>query len=236
MCTVTFVPSTTGYYLTSNRDEKNTRSIAIHPTEYTIDDAKYIFPKDEDAGGTWIVLKENGDSLCLLNGALEPFVDNGQYKISRGKIVLQIITSNNLLQKYNTISLYEVAPFTLILLQNNELYECRWDGSHKNITQLDNTKKHIWSSATLYNNKQQQKRKDWFNEWQKVTHNPTQKDLLNFHTNTSGNNVEDDLIMNRNNKYFTVSVTGIEVAQQNSFMFYNDLLNKKSTITNFTRK
>jgi Transport and Golgi organisation 2 len=233
MCTVTYVPSPSGYFLTSNRDEKNTRAKALPPANYIINDVALIFPKDGDKGGTWIVLKENGDSLCLLNGAFENFTDTGKYKISRGTIVLQIASANNLIQTFSEINLLETAPFTLIIVFAKKLFECRWDGKKKYCKQLDNSSKHIWSSATLYDAFQQIKRRKWFEHWQISNHTPSQKDLFYFHKNTGDGNVEDDLIMNRNNTYFTVSITGIAVNHEESIMLYEDIINHEHNNINF---
>lgn len=224
MCTVTFVPSASGYFLTSNRDEKNTRAKALAPAAYIINDEELIFPKDADKGGTWIALKENGESLCLLNGAFESFVDTGMYKISRGTIVLQIAATNNLIEAFSNIDLIDTAPFTLVIVFDKKLFECRWDGKKKYCKQLDNTIAHIWSSATLYNPAQQGKRQYWFEQWQINNPTPLQEDLFNFHKNTGDGNVEDDLIMNRKNNYFTVSITGISVNYKEYLMQYEDII------------
>jgi Transport and Golgi organisation 2 len=224
MCTVTYVPSPTGYFLTSNRDEKNTRAKALAPATYTINNVALIFPKDADKGGTWITLKENGDSLCLLNGAFENFTDTGMYKISRGKIVLQIGATNNLIESFSKINLSDTAPFTLVIVFERKLFECRWDGIKKHCKQLDNSTAHIWSSATLYDSYQQNKRFAWFEQWQIKNPTPLQKDLFNFHKNTGDGNMEDNLIMNRNNNYFTVSITGIAVNNEACLMQYEDII------------
>jgi hypothetical protein len=233
MCTVTYVPSPSGYFLTSNRDEKNTRAKALAPLVYAIDNVELIFPKDGDKNGTWIALKENGDSLCLLNGAFESFIDTGAYKISRGKIVTEIAVANNLINAFQNISLIDTAPFTLVIVNEKQLFECRWDGEKKHCKALDNTTSHIWSSATLYDNHQQNKRKRWFEQWQKNNAQPLQKDLFFFHNNTGDGNVEDDLVMNRNNKYLTVSITGISVSENKCLMHYQDILYNEYSTTSF---
>jgi hypothetical protein len=236
MCTVTYVPSSFGYFLTSNRDEKNTRAKALAPVIHTVGDVELIFPKDGDKGGTWIVLKENGDSLCLLNGAFENFVDKGIYKISRGKIVLQIATTNNLIEAFSNINLLQTAPFTLIILVDKKLFECRWDGEKKYCKSLDNSIPQIWSSATLYDVTQQNKRKHWFEQWQRNNPTPSQKDLFDFHKNTGDGNVEDNLIMNRENAYFTVSITGISVHNEACLMQYEDIIQHERNNINFAHE
>ena len=234
MCTVTYVPSNDGYYLVSNRDEKRTRKKALLPVEYSLDGTTVIFPKDADASGTWIVLKENGDSLCLLNGAFINFTDTDKYSISRGKIVLQIASCFDTLIAFQSIQLTETAPFTLILINNSRLWECRWDGEKKHYKLMDGHTAHIWSSATLYNTEQQKLRQRWFNKW--VSENPSAclYSLFHFHKNTGEGNPEIDLVMNRDDKLFTVSITGIAVNSSGSLMQYIDLKDNDSTTIGFS--
>jgi hypothetical protein len=236
MCTVSFVPSTSGYFLTSNRDEKSTRSKALHPAIYFFNNKKIIFPKDIDKGGSWIVLKENGDSLCLLNGAFTNFIDKGNYSTSRGKIVLEIATKENLYEAFQYINLSQTAPFTLIVVMNKKLYECRWDGVEKFCSLLNNKQPHIWSSATLYDRAQQNIRTNWFNIFIANNPNPTQEDLIKFHTNSGDGDATNDLVMNRNNKYFTVSITGIECIENNYSIYYTDLITNDRSHTSFAQE
>jgi uncharacterized protein with NRDE domain len=237
MCTVTYVPIDQGYFLTSNRDEKYTRNVALVPQQYVIEGTALIFPKDADAGGTWITLKENGFGLCLLNGAFTAYTHSQKYTISRGQIVLQIASSAFMLDVFETINLSQTAPFTLIIVTNNNLYECRWDGEERHCKLLDPTLPHIWSSATLYDTAQQQKRGNWFAEWVKNNENPSQQNIFHFHKSTGDGDIENDLMMNRNNKLFTVSITGISVLNNDCLMQYIDVItNEHSTVTFQTKE
>ncbi len=233
MCTVTYVPHQKGYFLTSNRDEKNTRSQALLPEEYAYGVYRLIFPKDKDAGGTWITLKENGDSLCLLNGAFTNFIDNGLYTVSRGKIVLEIAASSNLVESFNNINLTKTAPFTLVIVYKTKLFECRWDGQRKHCKLLDNSKPHIWSSATLYNSIQQEKREKWFEQFLQKNKQPSQNDIIHFHKNTGDGNRENDLVMNRDDQYFTVSISSIAISENEYTMQYEDLIYNDINTTRF---
>lgn len=233
MCTVTFVPFENGYFLASNRDEKYARKVAEPPSENQINNYKLVFPRDTDSHGTWIVLKENGDSLCLLNGAFEPFIENKTFKTSRGKVVLEIASSPNMLLSFLTTPLCNTAPFTLIIVSNLNLFECRWDGSSKFYKLLNSNKAYIWSSVTLYNNHQQHIRNVWFQNWLNETPSIDIEQLNSFHTNTGDGNPSYDLVMNRNDEVCTVSITLIKVEKKLSSMQYVDL-KRKNVFTNFT--
>jgi Transport and Golgi organisation 2 len=236
MCTVTYMPASNGYFLTSNRDEKSTRSSAIEPKEYTFKNTNIIFPKDPDANGTWIVLKENGDSLCLLNGAFTNFEDKGNYKKSRGLVVVEIASAQKIVEAFRYTDLNGIAPFTLIMVENKLLYECRWDGTLKHLQPLDNLQPHIWSSATLYDAVQTELRKKWFSNFLHSSTNIQQEDIISFHKNTGGDDTETNLVMNRNNKYFTVSVTSIVVQQGEMQMLYQDIISQKNYRVQFANE
>ena len=235
MCTVSYIPATGGYFLTSNRDEKSTRSNALEPKIYSYKNTNLIFPKDPDANGTWIVLKENNDALCLLNGAFTNFIDKGNYQISRGIVVLEIAATQNMFDAFANIDLSKTAPFTLIMIYKNNLYECRWDGEQKHTKQLDVATAYIWSSATLYDEVQRTTRKNWFNKFIHQNYYPTQEEIINFHTYSGDGNVENDLVMNRDNKYFTVSITSIAVTD-NSYMLYQNLTTHDRSSTAFAQE
>ena len=84
MCTVTYIPTKEHVYLTSNRDEKNWRTDALAPEVYEFSSGKIIYPKDGDAGGTWIAAHENGNVVVFLNGGFVAHTPAPPYRKSRG--------------------------------------------------------------------------------------------------------------------------------------------------------
>ena len=152
MCTVTYLPSgKNGFILTSNRDESPLRK-TIPPKEYIENGVKITYPKDELAGGTWIGVSENNRLVCLLNGGFTKHKRSNFYRLSRGVIVKQILTSNNATDFINDFDFTEIEPFTIVLIDWNtelELYELVWDGSTKHFVKLPQQPR-IWSSSTLY--------------------------------------------------------------------------------------
>ena len=92
MCTVSFVPTKNGVCITSNRDEKVSRKKAISPQKTTINNKVITFPKDPQAGGTWFA-HDDKNVIVLLNGAEEKHISKGNYRKSRGLIVLDLISS-----------------------------------------------------------------------------------------------------------------------------------------------
>ncbi|NCT10423.1 MAG: NRDE family protein [Flavobacteriia bacterium] len=224
MCTVSFVPLQNGVVLTSNRDEKIYRT-TIAPKVYTENEIKLLYPKDEKAGGTWIVAKEDGTTIILLNGAFINHQKKPNYSRSRGVILMEIIQAKKPLLHFQEMNLDNVEPFTLIIFQNNTLTEVKWDEVEKHVIDKSIKKPHIWSSATLYNRIQRIKRKQWFEDF--CRHNmPLSKDkILSFHTNTRVTNTEYGLVINREDKTKTVSITQLLLKNDKLEMTYIDRIN-----------
>src|SRR5687768_1683567 len=105
MCTVTFIPVRDKIYITSNRDEKHWRSPALEPAVYPFSTGRLLFPKDADAGGTWIAAHENGQTIVFLNGGFVCHTPNPPYRRSRGLILLDLLNSANAWSAFQTISL-----------------------------------------------------------------------------------------------------------------------------------
>jgi uncharacterized protein with NRDE domain len=227
MCTVTFIPTGDRYYITSNRDEKNTRKFAIPPSAYESESGKIFFPKDGDRGGSWIAVHENGNAAVLLNGAFEKHIVQPPYRLSRGKIFLHVIASEFPVKRFERLSLDRIEPFTLVLLDKDDLYECRWDGAKKYCKQLKTYKPYIWSSATLYEEEVVKKRESWFSSFLNAKPNPSQEDVLHFHQFTGDGNKSYDLQMERGELYSTVSITSISTTPGRAAMTYLDLRTHK---------
>jgi uncharacterized protein with NRDE domain len=223
MCTVTFVPVRGNFFLTSNRDEKATRLRATFPALYRYNECNLIFPKDGLAGGTWTALKENGNAAVLLNGAFARHVPGPSYRKSRGIVFLEIIASKQPLKAVSTVNLQSIAPFTLILLEEDRLYEVKWDGTEHHCRQLSVNRAYIWSSVTLYDDWIIKKREHWFASFLDRNPQPTQQDILNFHRFSGEGDSNNDLLMNRNGVYATVSITSIQLNPDRGVMKYLDL-------------
>ena len=232
MCTVTFIPAGDKLFITSNRDEKHWRSSALSPAVYAGKTGNLLFPKDGDAGGTWIAAHENGNAIVFLNGGFVRHTPEPPYRKSRGLILLDLIDSPDPAAGFKTLPLHQIEPFTAVLWSTGRLVECRWDGTRKYATELPVSKPHIWSSATLYDEAVVEKRKSWFNKWLKQHKQPSRDNILHFHQFTGDGDTHNDLRMNRNGQVFTVSVTLMALTDEMTQMHYLDLKNN----TTFTQQ
>ena len=228
MCTVSFVSSNGKTIITSNRDEKVLRPSAIEPKNYQINTKNVFFPKDPKAGGTWFAVDENSNVLVLLNGAEEKHILKEKYNRSRGLIVLELIGETSPLEMWQTIDLENVEPFTLVLFENQKLYQLRWNEIEKTTVALDVTKNHIWSSSTLYSAAIREKRANWFNTFLDTKPEVNEAELFNFHRYTEEENTEHGLVINRNDALKTLSITQAVVEKNKVQMAHFDLIKNDS--------
>lgn len=229
MCTVTYLPTPDGAFLTSNRDERTRRAPAEPPVTHYAGDA-LTYPTDAQAGGTWIALKGRRDAAVLLNGGFANHERKPSYRQSRGIAMLEIIRAVSPTACFETMQLEEIEPFTLILLTDGALTRCTWDGSSKHRHELDARRPHIWASATLYRHDAQQMRTQRLGEWFGKTE-INAGNVLNFHLQNDIRFMADQSFHPDRATMATVSVTSIELRGENPTVHYHDLLAGKSIIT-----
>ena len=233
MCTVSFIPSKDKIFITSNRDEKNTRARAFAPGIEHHNGYKMVYPRDADKGGTWISMKDTGDVAVLLNGAFLPHQPQPPYRKSRGLLFLDIFNTTWPSETFDDIRLNDIEPFTIILFEKNRLLECRWDGRERFRKELAASQAHIWSSATLYDKITMTKREKWLESLLYKHPVPTQLDILRFHQSSGDGDNNSDLLMRRDDLYSTVSITSILLTLDRGSMKYIDLKYNTNTETKF---
>ncbi len=233
MCTVSFVNANGKIIITSNRDEKVIRPNAIEPKNYLVNNKKIIFPKDNKAGGTWFAIDEYSNILVLLNGAEEKHIVTGNYRKSRGLIVLELISSKSPIVAWEEINLDNIEPFTLVLFENRQLYQLRWNGETKSVLELNPEQNHIWSSSTLYPAAIREKRAAWFTTFLDTKPEVDADELFSFHRYTEEKNEENGLVINRGETMKTLSITQAVIDQNKVALFHYDLINKHDFSNSF---
>jgi uncharacterized protein with NRDE domain len=233
MCTVSFVNANGKIIITSNRDEKILRPNAIEPRNYHINNKKIIFPKDQKAGGTWYAIDEHSNVMVLLNGAEEKHIIKDSYRKSRGLIVLDIISSESPIAAWKSIDLNDIEPFTLVLFENQKLYQLRWNEIEKETKELDINESHIWSSSTLYPSEIRAKRAKWFFNFLDTKPVVNEDEMFNFHRYTEGDNAEHGLVINRNDVLKTLSITQTVIEKNKVEIHYVDLIAEKEFSNTF---
>ncbi len=225
MCTVTYIPlQNNDFILTSSRDVSFDREKAMLPKKYIEDGVKLFYPKDGKAGGTWIGSSSKNRLICLLNGGFENHISKNKYRKSRGKIVLELLKLEDLLQGLIAIDLNNIEPFTLVIVtwfDKLTLTEFVWDGAEKHTKKLPQAEQ-IWSSSTLYTEEMKTMRKDWFENW-KNQKKCDAKGILQFHHEAGIGNSKVDVLMKRP-KVGTVSITQVIKKNNDLQMIYEEIL------------
>ena len=151
MCTVTFLPTATGFLLTSNRDETPERS-ETPVVAKQVGDVTVSFPKDPKAGGSWYASDQEAFSLVLLNGGFEKHKHRPPYRLSRGLVLLDFFKYRNVSLYANDYNFNDIEPFTLLIVNHQDhvtLDELIWDGHQLHHQHFEHPKAMIWSSSTL---------------------------------------------------------------------------------------
>jgi len=224
MCTVTYIPQSTGYILTSNRDESALRSPKNISTE-TRNGQQLFFPRDKGAGGSWICISSSNRLVCVLNGAFERHERQLPYIKSRGVMVFEFFDYQHASLFFEQYEFNGIEPFTMIVYDQGQLFDFRWDGQKKHLVILSTQEKHIWSSATLYEESVQEKRNQWLAEWLIGRTNFSRSAILELHKKGGEGNPSIDFMMNRYNYLVqTVSITQVEKRGKEYGMYYHDLI------------
>lgn len=230
MCTVTYLPlGNDNFILTSNRDETPLRK-TIFPKEYIEDGVSLLYPKDELAGGTWIGVSDRNRLVCLLNGGFKKHVRDLPYKKSRGVLVKELLTKENVVDFINDYNFFKIEPFTIVLIDwSNGLhvYELIWDGITKHFIQLNQEPK-IWSSSTLYTDDMKLLREKWFSGWLLHKKVFSEDEIIEFHKDETKGNPEISLKMKRA-FVETVSTTCIKKENNSIQLIYKDYLKSNTT-------
>ncbi|MGL2967330.1 NRDE family protein [Flavobacterium sp. XGLA_31] len=233
MCTVSFVNANGKFVITSNRDEKTVRPHAVAPKNYCLNNKQVIFPKDSQAGGTWYAIDERSNVVVLLNGASEKHEVKESYRQSRGLVVLELMENDSPLEGWKQIDLSGIEPFTLVLFEQQKLYQLRWNELEKETLTLDTAKHHIWSSSTLYSKEIRAERAQWFADFILNHPHATEEELFGFHRYTEEDNTEHGLVINRKGKLKTVSITQTVIEANKVILHYADLINEKEYTNTF---
>ncbi|RUT72989.1 NRDE family protein [Ancylomarina longa] len=225
MCTLSYLPlSEQQFFFTTNRDESPSRKAQL-PKLHTQGNSFVVYPKDEQSGGTWMLCSKENISVCLLNGAYVKHKHLTSYRKSRGIVVLDFLSFASVIEFVREYEFSEIEPFTMIVVSAKNiltLEEIRWDGSSIHYRLLDPTLPRIWSSVTLYDSKVREDRRKWFKLWME-TSRLSKESIIDFHKNAGRKDPSNALVMNRNDKVKTQSITQIRSVNSNLLMYYETL-------------
>lgn len=147
MCTVSYIPTDTGYIQSANRDEFATRPNAKFPAKKASVRGEIVFPQDPEAGGTWFAFAD-GLSASLLNGAYKN--EPKDFAKSRGLILLEAFDFATVPDFLASADFSEIDAFTMVLIDSQEdeiqITEVIWDGENRLVSMPNPNEQHLWVS------------------------------------------------------------------------------------------
>lgn len=221
MCLVSYIPISTGYILSSNRDETPLRADTKIVHEI-VNNKVLLYPKDQK-GGSWIFLSNENSCICVLNGAFKKHERKLPYEMSRGLMMRYYFDFDNTQHFLSTFDFNNIEPFTMVIRDEKGLYEFRWDGLHKHIQILDIAKPYVWSSSTLYNQQIQQSRETLFFDLLDQS-DQNLNAIQKIHLTGDIGDPESNFVMNRNNRVASISHTNAIVSSLGNYMAFRNLI------------
>jgi hypothetical protein len=209
----------------SIRDENPQRRKASSPNLYKQEYLNIICPLDRLGGGTWVGVNDEKQVIILLNGGFKKHERMTEYKMSRGLIVKELLSSIIPVVDWSIMNLENIEPFTLIVYSNKMLFQLIWDGKLKHKFHLDENQPHIFSSSTLYTQEQKQIRSRLFSEF--LQRESTIDDIKLYHFFSEFSNKEYGFFMKRNKDIQSLSCSLIKMTSTEiNFDYYDIQANK----------
>jgi hypothetical protein len=234
MCTVSIIPVNDTIVFTFNRDENIKRQTPEYFVQKRTEHKTIYFAKDTLAGGSWFTADEYGNVAVLFNGALKKHVKKMDYLKSRGLILLEIIANPNPILFFKDYDLEQIEAFSIILFFDSILYRLLWDGSIKTTIMLDKNEKHLFSSATLYGEHIQQRRKEWLSNFAQNSV-LTPDTIFQFHLTNHINDKENGFLIQRENGIHTLSISQMVISSSTIDIVHLDVKTNKSIKKKITR-
>lgn len=225
MCTLTIYQIEGRYILTHNRDEHKLRELATAPEWHMVGNQKILFPRDGKAGGTWIA-GNNKRIVCILNGAFVKHKHNPPYRKSRGLVLLDSFEHPDFKTFSNTYNFDGIEPFTMVCADlENGVNLLKWDGQNVHF-QHSVALPMIESSATLYSEEDQKKRKQLFVNFNLNGTLKNENEIFQFHLTGKIGDLEKDLVMKRPNGVETLSITQMVISSSGISHQYTEFRGK----------
>ncbi len=214
--------------ITHNRDEQPARQVSANKIVTKIINKRNVFmPEDSLTGGTWIGTDEN-TVAALLNGFKVKHIRKPSYRASRGSIIPTFFNEPDVDAFVKRFDPSGFEPFTLILINRNEkVFEIGWDEQKIHISMLSCDTPLIYSSATLYDDVIQSKRKNIFSTY--LQKEMGADDLWWFHKN-KGYDHGKYINVDYNDEISTVAISQIVFADKSTF-YYQSLLNNNNKLS-----
>lgn len=231
MCTLTFIPQSSGAIITHSRDEDPKRPSSKEILQKRVDNGLLHFPQDLKAQGTWMGtwVSQNAKTsrtACILNGGSLPYKRKPSYPLSRGLLIPALMEITKVQEFYRTHDFSAYEPFTLIVYEEGGLYKLVHNLDEDFLVEKDRCQSHIWSSTKLYSPEIREQRKNHFNTWLNAQEKVDPQSLREFHLRGNRSANFPGFRLKIEGVIETVSLTQVTHEFNETHMHYHNLQHK----------
>lgn len=239
MCTVTVVPTPAGFRLVHSRDEQRVRTPGEPPRAIDLNGRRALTPRDPDAGGTWVAVREDGLALAIMNvnPVTNPDWESAKGSRSRGMIIRDLLETigtgpDSPLGPVAELNPDDYAPFRLIIARPGRdstapaIDEWTWSGSRHPSGLVRSTPDApvCWATSGLGDTTVAD-RLPLFDELVRPEPTPDAQDR--YHRHAWPGREPQSVLMTRGDAR-TVSITAVEVSGENRRMTYTQIADAES--------
>lgn len=140
MCTLSWLPDRSGYWVFFNRDERRTRRPGRRPERRRLGRVRTVAPIDGDFGGTWIGVNQFAVTAALLNRYHDAPVERTPATISRGLLLRSLLdarSGRDLIRRLEAIELHDYLPFTIAAFDRGPAVQVAdWNGRDLTVSRV----------------------------------------------------------------------------------------------------
>ncbi len=230
MCSLSYIPQGNGFILSHNRDELPQRKSSSNLERLSVAQREIVFPKDLQAGGTWMGADNRGLSACILNGGSVSYLRQVPYRASRGSVIPHLLETGNIEDFKKKWSSEGIEPFTLIIAQGKDLWQFIHDPGQDSWTHLDPDQAHFWSSTKLYHPEIRAARAKRFNNWLESYPMTSAESISEFHLSEQQGELKGGLVLPEHFPLSTVSFCQFQSSPGKQRFQYEYLLKGSSDL------
>lgn len=225
MCTLSIFRHHTGYHIYMNRDERHDRTDG-KPPQTLMHKYDVTGPLDPVSAGTWIAFNKNGYWGCMLNGYYEDASKINVPKKTRGKILLNLLNTENPLKAAEDFNPNDYLSFRLVIGSLTEHKLFIWTGEKYGQSDFLSQYKDqafFLSSSSLDQDDIIQIRKKKFDAWAKNTDEKAYAKIPDFHFSKTPAPEQAPMMMRSYSG--TKSVTAMHISKGEKIMEYTQVNN-----------
>lgn len=227
MCTFTAVKSADNVlFLTMNRDEKRMRLEAGLEVQ-CYSNGEIVFPKDAEAGGTWLGSNSDGVVCALLNRYQDTATPNAANMCSRGAIIpdaLRFGGFDAVCQHLQSVDFSVYQPCNVLVFSLQQARCFGWSGQALHVSDVSSEQPYMLTSSSVEAAYTLSYREGLFRQWAQSYKEATlgaESVLAEYHTATKTGAESESVLMSRALTH-TKSISQIVMSEYSQELHYTN--------------